>query len=156
MTNKWKASPMELLISTKMTARKHGGFTLIELLLVMTLLGIFVAAALPGYQDLAPEAGIAATQANLHTLRSAVTLYGGKTGGFPANLDSLVSKGFLREVPKEMMTNSNRTSVDPSGNPDFKGGWVYFSITGDVKVNINRKGFEDLISGSSANPYEDW
>ena len=36
------------------------GFTLIELLIVMALLGILVAILLPRYQDLTPEAKIAA------------------------------------------------------------------------------------------------
>jgi len=134
--------------------RSDRGFTLIELLIVMALLGILVAILLPRYQDLTPEAKIATTQANLQTLRSAVALYAGKTGGFPAHLDSLVSRGFLRKIPKEMINNSDNVVVDPSGNPDFNGGWVYFSSTGDVRVNEND--LTSLIPGSPINPYEDW
>jgi len=94
--------------------RSDRGFTLIELLIVMALLGILVAILLPRYQDLTPEAKIATTQANLQTLRSAVALYAGKTGGFPAHLDSLVSRGFLRKIPKEMKGQRERSyELDP-------------------------------------------
>jgi len=104
---------------------KHSdkGFTIIELLIVMSLLGILVAVLLPRYQDLTPEAKRATTAANLLSLRSAVVFYAGKTGGLPPNLDSLVSKGFMRKLPREMMNNTDRVIVDPSGNPDFAGGW---------------------------------
>jgi len=130
------------------------GFSLVEVLIVMTLMGTLVGILLPRYQDLTPDARIAATQANLHSLRSAVTLYAGKMRSFPPNLDSLVSKGFIRKIPKEMINNTNSVIVDPPGNPDFNGGWVYFSRTGDVLVNEND--LSELIPGSSINPYEDW
>ncbi len=130
------------------------GFTLIELLIVMALLGILVAILLPRYQDLTPEAKIAATQANLQTLRSSVALYAGKTGGFPTNLDTLVSRGFLRKMPNEMLNNVDNVVVDPSGDPSYAGGWVYFSTTGDVRVNEND--LTTLIPGSPIDPYEDW
>ncbi len=130
------------------------GFTIVELLLVMSLLGVLVAVLLPRYQDLTPEAKVAATQANLHSLRSAVTLYAGKTRGFPPNLDSLVSKGFIRKIPKEMINNTDNVVLNPSGDPDYGGGWVYFSSKGDVLVNEND--LTNLMAGSTVNPYSDW
>ena len=132
------------------------GFTLIELLIVVALAAVLVAILLPGYQDLTPEAKITSTQANLQTMRSAVALYAGRMGGLPANLDSLVSKGFLRKIPKEMINNSDNVTVNPSKDPHFNGGWIYFSNTGDVRVNVDRKSLEILIPGTQVDPYEDW
>ncbi len=111
---------------------------------------------LPRHHDMTPDTKINATQESLQTLRSAVALYAGKMGDFPANLDSLVSRSFLKEIPREMINKSDKVMVNPSEGPDFKGGWVYFSDTGIVKVNVDREGFGRLIQRSHMDPYNDW
>ena len=98
-------------------ARKEGekGFTLIELLIVMALLGVLVAVLLPKYQDLTPEAKIAATQQHLESLRSAVLLYTSKNYStiYPPALDSLVTKGFIRKMP-EVKISGMHHGADPA------------------------------------------
>ena len=135
------------------------GFTLIELLIVMALLGILVAILLPRYQDLTPEAKVAATQANLQTIRSAVVIYTAKnfTPVFPAALDTLVSLGFLRKIPVESITNSNVVEVDPS-TPSYNGGWIYYTSNGDVRVDLDDNAMNTYLGAaySSINPYTDW
>jgi general secretion pathway protein G len=136
------------------------GFTLIELLIVMALLGILVAILLPRYQDLTPEAKIAATQANLQTIRSAIVIYTAKnfTPVFPANMDTLVSLGFLRKVPMETISAKNEVTVDPSGAPSYDGGWVYYTANGDVRVDLDANEMNNLLGAdySSINPYVEW
>ena len=146
--------------------REERGFTLIELLIVMALLGVLVAVLLPKYQDLTPEAKIAATQQNLESLRSAVLLYAAKypppTGtGPPAYLDSLVTRGFIRKIPELKISGSSTvvTGNMPS-TPAAGGNWYYDPNTGEVRVGITGVGGTDpnidaFISYSGpANPWE--
>lgn len=124
-------------------SRREKGFTLIELLIVMALLGVLVAVLLPKYQDLTPEAKIAATQQNLESLRSAVLLYAAKYPppdgtGPPAYLDSLVTRGFIRKLPECKISGSSLvvTGPIPSQPADALGKWYYNPSTGEVRVGI--------------------
>jgi MSHA pilin protein MshA len=53
---------------------KHGGFTLIELVVVITILGILAAFAVPRFASLEGQARIAATQALAGSVRSGAAL----------------------------------------------------------------------------------
>ncbi len=140
---------------------KEKGFTLIELLIVMALLGVLVAVLLPKYQDLTPEAKIAATQANLETMRSAVLLYAAKYQVLPDSIGALTPE-FLRKVPTLKISGSSTEVFGPMpGTPGAGGNWYYDPDTGEVKVGINAVGgsppkMDDFISGytGTANPWE--
>ena len=136
------------------------GFTLIELLIVMALLGVLVAVLLPKYQDLTPEAKIAATQQNLETLRSAVLIYAARHPevGIPSNLDTLWQDGLIRKMPTEKISGSIEVivSTELAMSPTNAGGWLYASDTGLVMVNIdNIVAFIPNYKGT-VNPYADW
>lgn len=70
--------------------RKHpeSAFTLIELLLVVVILGILAAVAIPQFSDSSQEARASSLQTNLAVLRNAVEYYrtnhNGKYPGYPA------------------------------------------------------------------------
>jgi len=80
------------------------GFTLIELLVVLAIIGGLVALAAPRYLhrvDLAKETVLAS---DLATMREAVDKFFGDTGRYPANLDELVARRYLRKIPPDPIT----------------------------------------------------
>ena len=84
---------------------KHRGFTLIELLVVMAILGALLAIAAPRYFESVERAKEAALRTNLRMLREAIDKHKADTGRSPANLDELVSRRYLRNVPIDPITD---------------------------------------------------
>ncbi|HTO87475.1 MAG TPA: prepilin-type N-terminal cleavage/methylation domain-containing protein [Thermoanaerobaculia bacterium] len=91
--------------------RGDRGFTLLELLVVMTIIGILAAIAVPALRDSPQRAREATLREDLFTLRSVIDQYHGDKGAFPADLQALVSDGYLRKIPVDPMTKSSTTWV---------------------------------------------
>jgi general secretion pathway protein G len=90
---------------------KARGFTLIELLVVLAIIGGLLALAAPRYLhrvDLAKETVL---MSDLATMRDAVDKFFGDTGRYPASLDELVTRRYLRKIPPDPITESTDSWV---------------------------------------------
>jgi general secretion pathway protein G len=87
------------------------GFTLLELLVVMTIIGILAAVAIPALRDSPQRAREAALKEDLFTLRSTIDQFHGDKGYYPPDLQTLVTDGYLRQIPVDPMTKSRDTWV---------------------------------------------
>jgi general secretion pathway protein G len=92
-------------------AARADGFTLIELLVVISLVMILSSVALSSYRQSVIRAKEAALKSDLFHMRDAIDQYYADKGRYPDSLQTLVSEGYLRAVPKDQFTNSTDTWV---------------------------------------------
>ncbi|MEG6568140.1 competence type IV pilus major pilin ComGC [Thermoanaerobacterium thermosaccharolyticum] len=76
------------------------GFTLIELIVVIAILGILAAIAVPRVTVSLSNAKENANKANLKIIQDAVERYNVENGGYPTSLQTLVDQGYLDKVPQ--------------------------------------------------------
>jgi general secretion pathway protein G len=84
----------------------QSGFTLLELLVVMTIIGILAAIAVPALRDSPQRAREATLRADLFTFRSVIDQYKGDKGNYPPDLEILVKDGYMRKIPLDPMTKA--------------------------------------------------
>jgi len=147
--NLWKKAAMERLIrSGRLQTRREFGFTLIELMIVMAIVSILVAIAVPIYQKSIIRAKESVLRNNLFTLRSMIDEYTVDKQHAPETLDDLVSEGYLRQIPIDPMTGSNQT-------------WKIIMEDTPVGGENQPPGIFDVKSGADGNSldgtaYSDW
>lgn len=93
------------------------GFTLIEMLIVLFVIGIILAIALPNLAKTGDVAENEADEANRKVLLAQAENYRLAEGSYPDTVQQLVNKGYLEEAPK--CPNSGETytfNVSSSGS----------------------------------------
>lgn len=124
------------------------GFTLIELMIVMAIISILVSIAVPLYQKSLIATKESVLRQNLFTLRTVIDEYTYDKQKAPQTLEDLVTAGYLRQIPVDPMTGSNRT-------------WKLIMEDALTAVNQTEPGIFDVRSGSDkialdGTPYADW
>lgn len=91
--------------------RKRGtrGFTLIELMIVISIILILMAVAIPNYQQSVLHARESVLRQDLYVIRSAIDQYTLDKQKAPQSLQDLTSANYLKEIPEDPMTRSRDT-----------------------------------------------
>jgi general secretion pathway protein G len=103
---------------TPSRAARHAqqGFTLLELMIVMVVIGLLAAIAIPSYTHNVQRAKEAVLREDLYTMRSAIDSYTVDKQKGPQSLDDLVQSGYLKVMPKDPMTDRIDTWVPVEGD----------------------------------------
>jgi len=138
----------ELRMTTPASNRRRFGFTLIELMIVMAIIAVLMAVAIPIYSRSIARAKESVLKNNLFTLRTVIDEYNYDKQKAPQSLEDLVSDGYLRQVPIDPMTGTADT-------------WKVIMEDATNTVSQTEPGIFDVRSGSDktsleGNPYSDW
>lgn len=102
--------------------RRIYGFTLIELIVVMLIISLLMTLAVPRYFNSVQKSKDAVLRENLLLMRDSLDKYYGDKGRYPDALEDLVKQKYLRNIPRDPITESAETwEIVPPADPD-KGG----------------------------------
>jgi len=87
------------------------GFTLLELMIVISIIMILMAVAVPVYNQSIIQARESVLRSNLNTLRNVIQQYTLDKQKAPQSLDELVTAGYLRQIPVDPMTRQTNWEV---------------------------------------------
>ena len=141
---------------------KAKGFTLIELMIVVAIIGILAAIAIPRFAQMLEKSREGSTKGNLGALKSAASIYYGDWQGiWPQSLDTKTTITFSRYMDNIQQVKVTGAFVASAPSPvgsqvthaamgvvptNGSKGWLYDSNTGAAFVN-------STVQDSKAIPY---
>ena len=129
-------------------SKKAAGFTLVELMIVMAIIGVLAAVAIPSYMGAVRQAREAVLKEDLHVLRAAIDSYTADKQKAPQSLDDLVSEGYMKSIPVDPMTRAADTWQTTQSDS------LHSMDQTDPGIDDVHSGAQD--QGSDGRPYTEW
>jgi general secretion pathway protein G len=126
----------------------RGGFTLIELMVVIALISVLAGMGVALYRNSIVHGREAVLKTDLFRMRDAIDQYYADKAKYPDSLETLVSEGYLREVPKDPFTESAETWQTIPAEPDASD-----PTAGTGIYNVKSGAEGTALDGT---PYADW
>lgn len=132
----------------------RAGFTLIELMIVISIIGILAAIAVPSYQASLIRAREAVLRENLYSIRSAIDQFAADRSRYPLTLQELVEQRYLHGIPIDPFTRSRESWIIMP--PPAVAGQATGSGTEAIQGNIYDLHSGSNLVGSDNTPYNEW
>lgn len=120
----------------KLVNRKKSAFTLIEMSVVVAIIGVLYMTVVPMYGKTILRTKETALQKDLYDFRAILNNYYKDHERWPANMETLVTEGYLRSIPPDPFTEKNDSWVIVPSEPgisdvyDIKSGAEGTSLSG--------------------------
>jgi len=126
---------------------RERGFTLIEMVIVIVIMGVLLAIALPMYNNSITRAKEARLHQNLKVLNEVIQQYSYDKKTAPQSLQDLVDQGYLKSIPDDITGNNTSWQTE---SEDPQNAW-----------NADQLGIAGVHSGSDVPsmegaPYSSW
>ena len=116
------------------------GFATLEVILMVTVIGILAAVAVPRFTDVTAKANTAKIQADLSTLDSAIAIYQMEKGTNPSQLSDL--SDYVQDI----------NNLKPPTGSAFKGSSTAETIT-DTSYSLNTDKTRAVLDGKTSGEY---